>query len=170
MCWHLTDPGSLIFNNAFFFGRGWITTASFLVERAGADFVTGYQMFNRQPEKEALWERIRVEEAPNAPSRMGSMYLFESEADADEAMTSWFATQTRIKLQVLALSPPVTTLFRADSNWLNHSKGEWEEAACQYWRGMMSSDPKVELLAHGRVFLPGWGHPPFGPMMPVPRS
>jgi len=167
VCWHLANPDSLIFNNAFF-GKGWVTTASFLAEYVGAGVVSDYQVFNRQPAKEAVWERIRREEAPNSPSRMGSTYLFETEADADTAIASWFAALRKIKLEALAFSPTVVTLFRADSSWLNRPQVEWEDAARQYWRGVLSAEPMVELLAHGRLYFPGWDRPPFGPMVPSP--
>ena len=164
MFWHLADPGSLVFNNAFV-GKGWTTTASFAAEVAGAGFVAAYQVYNKQPEKEAIWERVRLEEAPQAPSRMGSTYLFASEADAKQAKELWFATQPKIKLQVLAFPFSLTALHRANSKWLNRPQAEWESAARQYWRGVMSAEPMVEVLTHGLFFFPGWERPPFGPRM-----
>jgi hypothetical protein len=165
--WHLTDPKSWLLHNVFL-GKGWTDTASAQAQHFGLGFVTQYQVFNSEPDKEKVWERVRLEETPQSPSRMGSTYLFASEADADARKELWFATQKKIKLEVLAFPLSLTTLHRADAKWLNRPQAEWETAARQYWRGEMSAEPMVEVLAHGRLFFPGWERPPFGAMVPNP--
>ena len=169
LCWHLADRNSFIFNNAFF-GKGWTSTASFVANHFGTDIVSLYQVLNRQPEKEALWERIRIEENPQAPSRMGSTYLFESEADCDKPQASWSAFRQKIKLEVLIFPPLVAILFRAHSRWLDQPQANWEDAARHYWRGAVSSDPLAEFLALGRLYFVGWDRPPFGMLGYSPTS
>ena len=130
VCWHLTDPNSWLLHNVFR-GRGWTRTVTSLTQEFGPGFITEYQVSNGQPDKEALWERVRLEDAPDAPSRMGSFYLFESEAEADAAKLIWFPGCPKVKLQALTFPPPVTTLHRADSKWLDRPQAEWEDAAGQ---------------------------------------
>jgi hypothetical protein len=167
ICWHLADSNSLLFHNAFL-GKGWAPTASSLVQQFGSGFTTPYQVRNVEQEKEAVWERVRLQEASQAPSRLGSLYLFETESSADAAQTSWFIGQRKIKVKVFAFPPPIAKLHRADSTWLNEPQPQWENAARSYWRGLMSPEPMVELLAHGCLFFPGWETAPFGLMTPVP--
>jgi hypothetical protein len=166
MCWHLTDPDSWLFHNVFL-GKGWTRTVTAIAQEFGPGFATQYQISNSEPDKEDLWERIRLQVAPDAPSRMGSFYLFESEQDADVAMSKWFSGHHKIRLQVLTFPPSITTVHRADSKWLNHPRPEWENAARQYWSGATSSEPMVELIAQGSIFFPGWERPPFGLKAPV---
>ena len=164
--WHWTQPSSFLLHNVFL-GKGHTPSAS-LMAAAHSGFVSNYQVLNRQPDKEALWERVRAEIAPALPSRLGAFFMFEDLETAERGRQRWFSTASLIAVRAVALAPRSATLHRGDTAWLDLPETEWREAAIRYWQGTASQAPLFEMLVHGQIFFPDWETPPFGLLYAVP--
>jgi hypothetical protein len=117
---------------------------------------------DQQNRKEQVWEEVRLRVSPDRPSRMGALYLFPTEAEAELALADWFKDSGRIPLEVVV--PLQTQAHLADAKWLDCLEPEWTDCATTYWMGEMTAAPRRELLVHGPVYFPGWQAPPFGPL------
>ena len=84
--WHLTDPSGLVLNNAFV-SEG-ICRSVFAVNRMPglAKAVSPYGLRSMQDKKEQCWETARQSENDNLPSRIGAVFLLESEELAGNSL------------------------------------------------------------------------------------
>lgn len=162
--WHLTAPNSFMLHNAYL-GEGLTHSISItrIVENNN-DFVSPYSFARGGSDKEVLWERTRQAIDQRLPTRDGAFFLFETEADADKALSLWFAQEPRIKLK--ARLPTMTIPFSADSKWLDGEQKDWQEQAIRYWRGERTKDPHLEVVVLGSVYFPEWENKPFGLALP----
>lgn len=153
--YHAIDPHDNIFCNNVFVGKGIVTAISAMrgSTPAYAGFRSPYEAFTRERPKEDAFEAIRSKEYPDAPPRMGALFLFDSLSSAEQANATWWQGQ-RIVLQAQILFAHRFGKF--DSQWLNASKDQWESAARAYWSGSMSNAPQIEALVDGMVQLIGW--------------
>ena len=158
--WHLADPSGLVLNNAFV-SEG-ICRSVFAVNRMPglAKAVSPYGLRSMQDKKEQCWETARQSENDNLPSRIGAVFLLESEELAKKLSALWFGAEQRIQLRARVIAG--SRLHTADARWLDCTEESWNEHATRYWRGDMSDDPLPEVLVDGIVYFPDWRESPFG--------
>ena len=140
-----------------FLGKGLSPTLSAL---GLADAVTPYSLGGRQNPKELLWDDVRKNINKRLPSRLGAMFLVTSEEHAHAIKAKWFANEERIILRARVAVGSVT--FIADAKLLDAAQPDWQTSAERYWKAEASSDPRPEVIVHGRVYFPDWEKPPFG--------
>lgn len=152
--YHLTQPTSFMQHNARL-NRGILFTNTAISELPGLAAVSSpYAIFNAQPQKEVVWERIRADHYPHEAPRINSLYCFENESDAEVAQLRWFANEGRLKVAVQATNN--ARISRADSCWLDCHETDWDAHARRYWAGEMTSDPSIEIIISGITYLPDW--------------
>jgi hypothetical protein len=160
--WHVPlRRGSALLHNAHN-GEGILYSYS-AIRRAGIgldDLGTFYGLFNKHQDKEAVWERVRVQEFNSRPTRQHALFLFDDESLAKEACTKWFANEDRVVVEARLVIG--SNVHRADAKWLDAQQEKWMESAANYWRGDMTSSPYPEIIVEGAVYFPGWKEQPFG--------
>lgn len=159
--WRLIDPKDLILHNVSL-AKGWSNGLSMGAPTSdgGAEFVNFYGFFSKHLEKEEVWERVRADKFSEKPARNKCLFIFDSEEDADRALSEWY--QGREMHKVMLLATNLTHMFRADAQWLNCEKENWERNSESYWSGEVTNDPRFEILASGMFYFPHWENPPFG--------
>lgn len=113
-----------------------------------ANAVSLYQVFNQEQEKETFFEAIRTKHYPDAPSRLGAIFLFPDKEAAARANMQWWNGS---KSLYMASTIFCHSQLHADSAWLNCSKNDWEECAHAYFSGKQSNSPLVEIVFVGIV-------------------
>lgn len=103
--------------------------------------------------KEFIFEQHRAILNVNLPSRITCIYLFESDAEAFEAVKRW--GWTGIERNFLTLKSINSVTHKADSNWLDCNTKTPDEIyknyASKYWSGEKSSNfTEFEVLATGQ--------------------
>jgi hypothetical protein len=152
----LPPKKTTLYHNAFL-GKGLAATVSAM---GLADVVTPYSSGGRQNPKELLWDDVRKKIDERLPSRLGAMFLVSSEEHAHAIKAKWFANEERIILRARVAVGSVT--FIADAKLLDAAQPDWQTSAERYWKAEASSDPRPEVIVHGRVYFPDWEKPPFG--------
>jgi hypothetical protein len=160
----MTDSQIMLDN--IYLGCGFTSSASWISEHyQNKDFVSLYQILHRDKEKERIWEEIRKDHFPNAPSRMGAIFLFQSIREMERACSEWrFGNRTAFR--AIAIAERGSKKLVADARWLHTTQDVWKESACRYWSGDVSEDPLREVIVHGRIFCPDWQSPPFRAIKP----
>jgi len=157
--WHLVPADSLtarIFYNNINCGEGVIFSTSFVetIIPNLKDVHTPYSLSNINDEKEKMFELIRKEHYRPKPTRLKSMFLFDSEQLAQKAIESWFQNERR-KLHECKVASDAS-IHKADTYWLNCNEEDWIEFAHKYWTGEMSNSPFQEILVNGALYFPEW--------------
>lgn len=100
---------------------------------------------------EIALEQMRLVHAPSAVSRLGGLFMFESESDAVAITKRWDGRHFRKEfLTPIEIEPPQTTTL--DSEWITtsfsrHRERDWMAA---YWRGeTYGESPLAECLCSG---------------------
>jgi|GEM_PF-2805183 len=101
--------------------------------------------------REFIWEDIRRKTAPDLPSRLQSVFLFDDRTAAEQYRDTYYGdfgsiVSVEIKEQRL--------LGKYDNNWLMHipddaSPVRAAKYALQYWNGDTTEDPVWEYLLDG---------------------
>ena len=155
--WHLVGPPGILLHNARL-TKGYTLSSNALAAISGNDaFVSLYQVLHHDKQKEVLWEQIRKDHFPTAPSRMGAFFMFETkEAAEHHAASGWFKAENRQLVEAWAVNPAMTKTHKADAAWLERPQNDWPDAARSYWQGDMSATPKTEILVQGQLYFPTW--------------
>ena len=153
--WHLTpETGGFIRHNARL-GKGIIFSVSMTAALPGmSGATTRYAAGAVGQAKEALWERVRVEINPALPSRIKSLYCFETKDLAARAAREWFCNEVRIPLELRIATASIT--HRCDAMLLEAQEVEWKQCAERYWKGELTAKPFPETLVHGAAYFPYW--------------
>lgn len=168
MYWHLATQDSLLLHNVPL-GNGIAPTISFMVNQGGLKgAVTPYAAARGDSPKEELWEEVRKRVAPTSPTRIGAMFLIDSEASAAEINERWFRGENRHLLRARVVGG-ISKVAKVDANWLDGLEPTWRERAAKYWSGAISETPRPEIIVEGVVYFPDWEQPPFG-SFPPPSS
>lgn len=128
--------------------------------------VSPYEAYMTEGAKEEVFERVRANEFPDCPTRLGSNFLFPDRETADMANQQWWSGQ-RILLPARILHAERFGAF--DSLKLNAKRDVWVEAARDYWGGSCCPDSFLEVIVEGVVQLYDWesyGHIGPPPLMP----
>jgi hypothetical protein len=102
----------------------------------------------------AIFEAVRAEIAPDAPSRNTCLFVFATQADAVAAQ-GWFrpgSSPDRVLIEDGAKT------FLGDADLYSHAGAAltMREAACRYWLGLRSERPVMEYLVQGAITYPDW--------------
>lgn len=100
---------------------------------------------------EFIWEMIRYHEFPKMPSRMSSLFLFDSKENAIDFKAKF--RDDNYQLVIVNLLGGTTQSF--DMNWFsnvpsNIPLSEVKEYARKYWSQSHTEDPVIEILYQGR--------------------
>ena len=101
---------------------------------------------------EYIWELVRAKEYLNYPSRLESVFLFETLSDAQKYKADiWLADPC---MQVVEIETPNPSAFRFDMSWFTDvpTTATYEEAkeyARNYWGQKATSQPDWEFLYQG---------------------
>lgn len=131
-------------------GNGVIFSASF-TGLSGA--TTKYQAFNNQRDKEYIFESIRRTEFLSCPSRMGALFCFTNEHDANQANEKWWDNSRKIVKAELRQNNAIGIF---DSKQLDATAAEWESAARRYFSGAQTENPFLEVVINGMIYIHGW--------------
>ena len=105
--------------------------------------------------RELVWEAVRLNEFPEAPSRQRCIWLTRTVEQARE-----WAPRMNIDLKLQPQTYWIVSLratgkaFEADGNFLAGDAEllpVWHEKARQYWLGEKSASPQTEVLFNGTV-------------------
>lgn len=158
--WHVVPISGqwaeLFFNNVRV-GKGELFSVSVLNEAYGGsvDARSAYGNRSLVDEKEKCFERVRSVNFPEKPSRVNALFLFDDPSMAEEAAARWFRNERRVILEVRILVG--AKIHRGDSTWLDLAEHQSQEQCGKaYWSGRLTSDPRPEVIVHGRVFFPRW--------------
>ena len=153
--WHLVSGRSFFYNNVRA-GKGALlsVSAGIRAEPQLHDAHTLYSFSRQMEEKEALFEKVRLEKFPHRPSRLKTLYVFDDYSLVQRALAEWFPNEKKEVHECRVLLGSVT--HRADTSWLNRSPNEWASRAEKYWEGMMTDSPFPEVLIHGALYFPEW--------------
>ncbi|MCV3239685.1 hypothetical protein [Mesorhizobium sp. ZC-5] len=158
--WHLTDRSAFLLNNVHL-GKGWTASHSFTARFDGlAEIGTPYAFHASRDDKEQQWESVRNERFSHLPSRQKALFLFTSKDDGERAMEEWFPGCEKLLLEARITS--ATAVHVADARHLETTQPLWPEAALLYWEGILTPDPRLEVVVDGPIYFPNWQHPPFG--------
>lgn len=164
--YHAFDPSDWMFRHNIQVGRGRIVANSF-ARRTDPTFPAGvmspYEAFTTERAKEDSFEKIRDKEFPGCPPRLGSIFLFPDRKTADVANQQWWGDQ-RIILPACILMTQRVGVF--DSKKLDAREDDWDNSAREYWSGIRTQDPQLEVIVEGVIQLSGWE--PYGHIGPPP--
>lgn len=106
--------------------------------------------------KDDLFESVRKDVSPEAPSRRDCFFAFVTEQGARDAQTQWRAF-VNLSLEPIQIQDDAVT-FKADADFYTNASryGTIRAAALRYWLGQQTLDPKWEYLVHGTVFFSNW--------------
>ena len=134
--------------------QGYLPSASFASLLSGnADPQSFYQMANANKEKEDFFENVRINEYPNATSRLGALFCFVQHSDAEYANENWWNNE---RLIVEAIPANVTSITTYDSRHLDTNQENWLNAARSYFASEETATPLLEVVICGRIFIPSW--------------
>jgi hypothetical protein len=110
-------------------------------------------------EREAVFERVRLAEAPDAPSRLTSAFLFDDLASAVAYTELPGDEHAPWRVQMVILGPGAAT-FRGDLMWpvrAGEGRVDLAVAARGYWTGrpLIQRQAWYEVLAAGLVVFAG---------------
>jgi hypothetical protein len=103
--------------------------------------VTKYQVFNKNQNKECSFERIRISEFPEYPSRMGAQFCFTNTHDAEYANEHWWHNPRKI---VRAQLSDHRSYGLFDSRHLDCAENDWDEAARRYFSGKLTENHSLK--------------------------
>lgn len=151
---HWADESATLCHNAKL-GRGVTMSVSAMVAVSGiAGFTTPYAAMGPEKEKEAVWEAVRSADFAYKPTRDRAFFCFANKETAQVAKARWFPEARKTLLQVRMTSS--TAVCYADSRWLDCAKPEWVSASRNYWMGLETTDPLIEVIACGPLYFPEW--------------
>lgn len=163
--YHAFDPNDWTFRHNVKVGHGRVVAASFA--RAIGELPLGamspYEAFMTERAKEEVFERIRAEDFPKCPTRLGSIFLFPDRETADVANEQWWANQ-RVLLPAHIITARRVGVF--DSRKLDARQDAWIDAAREYWGEFYTQNPRLEIVVEGAIQLLGWE--PYGHIGPPP--
>jgi hypothetical protein len=152
--YHAIDKTDFILLNNMEVMKGTIPSASFTNALAGiSGAVSMYQVANRHQDKESVFESVRQAEFPDAPSRLGAIYCFVSEDDANKANANWWNNAREI---VAVEARDIIAMGVYDSKQLDAPQSDWEEAARRYFSGEHTAEPVLEVVICGRIHIYDW--------------
>lgn len=153
--WHIVDRRSFFHNNLRV-GRGALlsVSAGIAAEPHLHNAHTPYSLTRRDEEKEALFEKIRLERYPHRPSRLKTLYVLDDYSLVTRALTEWFPDEKKEVYECRLLLG--STTHKADTLWLNAPQEGWLASAEKYWEGVMTDTPFPEVLVHGALYFPEW--------------
>lgn len=151
--WHLTDEGLPILMHNVRLRQGHMLTMD-LINNMLPGATTPYAALTSEKRKEEVWERVRVEAGYNdLPGRIKTLFAFLSKEDAEIARKNWNLPDRRlVRLQAQENSK----VFMGDSRLLDCREKDWEAHALQYWSGVRTVNPIIEVIISGEVFFPDW--------------
>lgn len=151
---HLTKPSSSLRYNVRL-GKGVSVSMSRLAETENNQgFASQYGIHRRNDPKEIVWERIRVDNYPDSPSRMNALFCFGTLDDAERGRSEMFAGEGREIVEIIPLQGAWGATF--DSKLLDGFEPDWERNAHRYWSGEMTDAPFCEVIIHGAFYCPDW--------------
>ncbi|MBS7811222.1 DUF2441 domain-containing protein [Roseococcus pinisoli] len=116
-----------------------------------------FKVFNSHANRIEIFELIRKEVAPTAPSRNDCFFAFASRADAVVAQSSW-QSFGGLRLEQVQIQDDAN-VFLGDADLYTNAgtAGLWvRDAAYRFWLGRRSANPKMEYLVGGTVYFPNW--------------
>lgn len=153
--WHIVDPGSFFKNNVRV-GKGALlsVSAGIAAEPHLHNAHTLYSLARSGEDKEALFEKVRLERYPHRPSRLKTLYVLDEYSLVTRALAQWFPNESKEVYECRLLLGSVT--HKADTLWLDAPQETWLSSAEKYWEGVMTETPFPEVLVHGALYFPGW--------------
>jgi hypothetical protein len=152
--YHAINTSDFMLLNNLEVGKGKIYSPSMANRITGTNgAVSMYQVFNNHQGKEATFERIRVAEFPDTPSREGAIYCFVSEDDANFANKEWWNDSRNIVEVELS---DLLAFGIYDSKHLDCIEADWESSARLYFSGEHTAEPFLEAVVCGGMFVPSW--------------
>jgi hypothetical protein len=157
--WHLASNDwnyTAIFKNNVRVGKGALlsVSAGIAAEPGIINAQTPYSLRNINNDKERIFEEIRLEHYPNLPSRLKSLYIFDSYSLVEKSLIEWFPNQQKIIHECRVLNDAI--VHKADTVWLNTLSHQWSDAAHKYWSGEASTSYFPETLVQGAIYFPDW--------------
>jgi hypothetical protein len=156
--WHGVRSDSHLLHNVHL-GEGVTHSISFH-RKNGEHAVSPYGFVRGPSPKETSWDETRKAIAPDAPTRVHALFLFDEERIARDIVATWFVGEDRTLLK--ARVDLKAKILRVDARWLDAHEPQWTANASRYWRGEMTADPRPEIIVEGAVYFPDWRDPPFG--------
>lgn len=104
-----------------------------------------------------IFELLRKEIVPAAPSRNNCFFAFASQADALAAQTQWGSFPNQVPEPVEIQDD--ANVFLGDAEYYTNAGTAGltvREAAYRFWLGRRSANPKMEYLVDGTVYFPNW--------------
>jgi hypothetical protein len=152
---HAFDATNPIASNNLYIHKGKIPSISAMRQAQPelADALSPYQAFTQERLKEDVFERIRVQEFPDRPTRLGGLFLFATRESAEACNAEWWGGK-RVILEARIVGASRAGIF--DARQLNATQDQWEAAARRYWAREFTSDPRPEVLVDGVIELVGW--------------
>lgn len=163
--YHAFDPDDWLFGHNLRIGGGRIVANSY-GRNTGTlpeGILSPYEAFMAEREKEEAFEWVRAAKFANRPPRLGSIFLFPDKHTADTANEAWWGGR-RILLPARVLTARRVGVF--DSRKLDAERDAWLGAARDYWGGVHTENPLLEVLLEGVIRLSGWE--PYGRFGPAP--
>jgi hypothetical protein len=150
---HATDATFSILLHNVAIGKGFTYSIDILAGQA-LDATTLYNALNPNPDKERVWEAVRLELGKDTlPSRMNGFFAFRSQAEAELAISRWGMLN---KTLVEVVPQPGAKCFCADSAYLDCLEPDWNANAHHYWSGKHTAAPLLEVIISGQLFFPAW--------------
>jgi hypothetical protein len=152
---HAIDPNDALFAHNIKINCGRITAVS-AARQAHPEWegiLSPYEAFTRERAKEECFEKVRATSFPSRPPRLGSIFLFPTQAAADQANCAWWGNRRVILPASVVVALRIGTF---DARLLDASADQWESAAARYWSGHHTDNPSPEILLDGVVLLKGW--------------
>ncbi|ELW1732426.1 hypothetical protein QMT37_004294 [Vibrio fluvialis] len=152
--YHAIDKTDFMLLNNMEVMKGTIPSASYINALTGTSgTVSMYQVANQHQDKESVFESVREAEFPEAPSRLGAIYCFVSEDDANKANADWWDNTREI---VAVETREIIAMGVYDSKQLDAHQADWEEAARRYFSGEHTAEPVLEAVICGRIHIYDW--------------
>ena len=152
--YHLTNPINGFLWNTYL-GKGITHSISEIARQEGMEGAsTIYSFANSESKKEEFWEQVRKEKFPNLPTRIKALFLFDNRDIADTFKTRWFSNEKRLMVELRIIKS--SSLHKVDMRWLDRFEHQWEFAARQYWKGIMTDNPLPEIILNGQIYFPNW--------------
>lgn len=103
-----------------------------------------------------IFEAIRKEVKPDAPSRNSCFFAFCSHEEALAAQKSWGSFQGQEPEPIIIQED--SNVFQGDADFYTNAGayGTLRSAAYRYWLGRTTPNPKLEYLIDGTVFFKNW--------------
>ena len=111
--------------------------------------------------RECRCEETRAKLFPHRPSRKNALFLLDA-ASVIAAKNKWY--NDNVQKYVLRVKVAHdANLHRADVNWFDHPDFfNSDEVVRNYWEGVLTRHPIIEVIVDGWVYFPMWNEDPFG--------